>query len=122
MSLLKETWYWSMSSPKNNISEHVLETIRERVQRPVEFFQVYKNAKGTRFTGAGLDVAKTIWKTYTIKLPEKYSILNRTLLLLDERMTWPYYLSKRQLILFNEMDAFEFSLYQGDINKWSNKS
>jgi hypothetical protein len=110
-----------MNSLKNKISEQVLETIRAHVQRPVEFFQIYKNSKGTRFTGAGLEVARTIWKTYTIKLPEKYIILNRTLLMLDDRMTWPYYLSKRQLILFNEMDAFEFSLYSGDINLWSVK-
>jgi hypothetical protein len=110
-----------MSSLKNKISEQVLETIRIQVQRPVEFFQVFKNAKGTRFTGAGFEVARTIWKTYTIKLPEKYIIVNRTLLMLDSRMTWPYYLSKRQLVLFNEMDAFEFSLYSGDINLWSIK-
>jgi hypothetical protein len=110
-----------MNSLKNKISEQVLETIRTQVQRPVEFFQVFKNSKGTRFTGAGFEVARTIWKTYTIKLPEKYIIVNRTLLMLDDRMTWPYYLSKRQLVLFNEMDAFEFSLYSGDINLWSIK-
>jgi len=110
-----------MNSLKNKISEQVLETIRTQVQRPVEFFQVFKNSKGTRFTGAGFEAARTIWKTYTIKLPEKYIIVNRTLLMLDDRMTWPYYLSKRQLVLFNEMDAFEFSLYSGDINLWSIK-
>jgi len=110
-----------MNSPKNKISEQVLETIRKQVQQPVEFFQIFKNAKGTRFTGTGLEVAKTIWNTYTVKLPEKYIILNKTLVMLDQRMTWPYYLSKRQLILFNEMDAFEFSLYSGDINLWANK-
>lgn len=111
-----------MNSPKSKISEQVLDTIRIQVQRPVEFFQIFKNTKGTRFTGQGLDIARSIWKIYTIKLPEKYIIVNRTLLMLDERMTWPYYLSKHQLILFNEMDAFEFTLYQGDLNKWSNKS
>ena len=110
-----------MNSPKSKISDQVLDAIRIKVQRPVEFFQIFKNTKGTRFTGQGLDIARSIWKIYIIKLPEKYIILNRTLLMLDDRMTWPYYLSKRQLILFNEMDAFEFSLYSGDINLWANK-
>jgi len=110
------------STTENNLSTQILAKIREHLDgKPVEFFQIFKNAKGTRFTGLGLDIAKEIWKTYTIKLPEKYVILNRTLLMLDQRMTWPYYLSKRQLILFNEMDAFEFSLYQGDVNLWSKK-
>lgn len=111
----------SMNSERDKNSQLILDAIRQRVDRPVEFFEVYKNAKGTRFTGAGLDVAKTIWKIYKIKLPDNYSILNKTLVMLDNRMTWPYYLSKKQLILFSEMDAFEFTLYQGDINLWANK-
>ena len=110
-----------MKSEKNERTLQVLAAMSEHVGKQLEFFQIYKNAKGTRFTGLGLDIAKNIWKTYKIALPEKYVTLNRTLLMLDQRMEWPYYLSKRQLILFSEMDAFEFSLYQGDINLWSNK-
>jgi hypothetical protein len=30
--------------------------------------------------------------------------------MLDSRMEWPYYLSKRKLVLFSEMDAFEFKV------------
>lgn len=112
----------SMNSERNKTSELVLTAIRQRVDRPVEFFEIYKNAKGTRFTGTGLDVAKSIWKIYKIKLPDNYSILNKTLVMLDNRMMWPYYLSKKQLILFSEIDAFEFTLYQGDINLWANKA
>jgi len=41
--------------------------------------------------------------------------------MLDSRMEWPYYLSKKKLILFSELDAFEFTLYSGDINLWANK-
>lgn len=110
-----------MSLERNQISDFILNSLSEHHQRELNFFLVFKNAKGTRFTGKGLDLAKDLWKTYIIKLPDNYKVLNKTLLLLDERMTWPYYLSKRQLVLFNEMDAFEFSLYQGDINLWANK-
>ena len=106
---------------KEQISKHVFELIQLTVDQKLEFFQIYKNAKGTRFTGTGFELAKHIWKIYPLKLKQDYRILNKTLLLLDHRMTWPYYLSKRQLVLFNEMDAFEFTLYQGDINLWANK-
>jgi len=108
-------------SQENKQARFILETLQKTVDAKLNFFQIFKNAKGTRFTGTGYEVAKTIWKTYPIKLPEKYTTLNKTLLLLDQRMAWPYYLSKRYLVLFNEMDAFEFSLYQGDINLWANK-
>jgi len=110
-----------MKSTENDISQQVLDAINKSIDGHLEFFQIFKNAKGTRFTGKGLDLAKNIWKIYKISLPDNYVILNKTLLLLDQRMQWPYYLSKRQLILFSELDAFEFSLYQGDINLWANK-
>jgi hypothetical protein len=110
-----------MSLTKRPISNTILDNLKSHYGGDFEFFMIFKNAKGTRFTGKGLDLSKELWKVYTIKLPEQYKILNKTLLLLDERMSWPYYLSKRQLVLFNEMDAFEFTLYQGDINLWANK-
>ena len=111
-----------MKSPsKEQISKFVFEQIKVENTIEFEFFQIYKNAKGTRFTTLGFNLAKRLWSNYPIKLAQNYRILNRTLLMLDDRMEWPYYLSKTQLVLFSEMDAFEFTLYNGDINLWSNK-
>ena len=106
---------------KKQISDTIFEQLQKSVVKDLEFFQVFKNTKGTRFTGTGFELAKTLWKVYPIKFKQEYRVLNKTLLLLDERMDWPYYLSKRQLVLFSEMDAFEFALYSGDINLWANK-
>jgi hypothetical protein len=111
-----------MTLSKEQISKLVFEEIQKSVDKPLNFFQVFKNNKGTRFTGLGFDLASFLWKTYTVKLPQDYRIANKTLLMLDSRMEWPYYLSKKKLILFSEMDAFEFTLYSGDINLWANKS
>lgn len=107
---------------KNPLSEFVFNELQKTVEQPLTFFHIFKNLKGTRFTGLGYATAKKIWQVYTVKLPQEYKIKNRTLLMLDERMTWPYYLSHTKLVLFNEMDAFEFGLYQGDINLWANKT
>jgi len=106
---------------KKQISETIFEQLKKSVGQDLEFFQIFKNVKGTRFTGTGFELAKSLWKTYPVKFKKEYRVLNKTLLLLDERMDWPYYLSKRQLVLFSEMDAFEFTLYSGDINLWANK-
>ena len=105
----------------NSKSELILEAIRNSIDSPVAFFQIYKNPKGTRFTKLGYELARSLWDVYTIKLPSQYVVLPRTLIKLDELMEWPYFLNKTKLVLFNEMDAFEFALYQGDLNKWSNK-
>lgn len=107
---------------KNPISKFVFNELQKTIEQPLTFFHVYKNLKGTRFTTFGYTGAKKIWQAYTIKLPQGYKTKNRTLLMLDERVTWPYYLTQNKLVLFNEMDAFEFSLYQGDINLWANKT
>ena len=106
---------------KKQISDTIFEQLQKSVGTDLEFFQIFKNAKGTRFTGTGFDLARSLWKIYPVKFKQEYRVLNKTLLLLDERMEWPYYLSKRQLVLFSEMDAFEFALYSGDINLWANK-
>jgi hypothetical protein len=106
---------------KKQISEAIFDKLQKSVGKDLEFFQIFKNTKGTRFTSTGYELAKSLWKTYPLKFKQEYRVLNKTLLLLDERMDWPYYLSKRQLVLFSEMDAFEFTLYQGDINLWANK-
>ena len=106
---------------KKQISEAIFDKLQKSVGKDLEFFQIFKNAKGTRFTSTGYELAKSLWKVYPLKFKQEYRVLNKTLLLLDERMEWPYYLSKRQLVLFSEMDAFEFSLYSGDINLWANK-
>jgi hypothetical protein len=111
----------STSWSKNQKSKLILQEIQKSVDIPLTFFMIFKNEKGTRFTGTGFELAKSIWKTYTVNLPDNYRILNRTLLMLDDRMDWPYYLSKRKLVLFSEIDAFEFTLYQGDINQWARK-
>jgi hypothetical protein len=106
---------------KKQISEAIFEQLKKSVGKDLEFFQVFKNTKGTRFTSTGFELAKRLWKVYPLKFKQEYRVLNKTLLLLDDRMEWPYYLSKRQLVLFSELDAFEFTLYQGDINLWANK-
>lgn len=106
---------------KKQLSEAIFEELKKSAGRDLEFFQIFKNIKGTRFTSTGFELAKSLWKVYPIKFKQEYRVLNKTLLLLDERMEWPYYISKRQLVLFSELDAFEFTLYSGDINLWSNK-
>lgn len=111
----------NMTLSKEQISKLVFNEIQKSVDKPMAFFQIFKNSKGTRFTGLGFDLASFLWKNYTVKLPQDYRIANKTLLMLDSRMEWPYYLSKKKLILFSEMDAFEFTLYSGDINLWANK-
>lgn len=111
-----------MNRTLSQTSKLVLDSLQQSAGVPLTFFNVYKNEKGTRFTGLGYELARKLWRSYTIKLPEDYKILNRTLLLLDQRMQWPYYLSRRKLVLFSELDAFEFNLYQGDVNLWANKS
>jgi len=111
----------NMTLSKKQISDSIFEQLQKSVGKDLEFFQIFKNAKGTRFTGTGFDLARSLWKIYPVKFKQEYRVLNKTLLLLDERMEWPYYLSKRQLVLFSEMDAFEFALYSGDINLWANK-
>ena len=108
------------------LTDIVLEFKNTNVQSYKEFFKwvtdsIKTSSVSVESSTTGFELAKKLWKVYPIKFKQEYRVLNKTLLLLDDRMEWPYYLSKRQLVLFSEMDAFEFTLYQGDINLWANK-
>jgi hypothetical protein len=111
-----------MNRISSQTSKLIFESLEKNSDLPLTFFKIYKNERGTRFTKLGYELASKSWRSYLIKLPQDYKILNRTLLMLDQRMQWPYYLSRRKLVLFSELDAFEFNLYQGDVNLWANKT
>ena len=55
-----------MNLTKKQISEEVFKLLQQSAGHELEFFQIFKNARGTRFTGTGFELAKSLWRTYPI--------------------------------------------------------
>lgn len=85
---------------------------------PYQIFLNFRNGHGTRFTKFGMKLAEQIFDTYTIPIPKDIKIKTKYLTALDRHMKWPYFLDQNKLMLFNEMDAMEFSLFNGDLENW----
>jgi hypothetical protein len=52
---------------KKQLSEAIFEQLKKSVGQDLEFFQIFKNVKGTRFTSTGFELAKSLWRVYPIK-------------------------------------------------------
>jgi hypothetical protein len=85
---------------------------------PYQIFLNYRDGRGTRFTTFGMKLAKQVFETYTVRIPKDTTIKAKYLTALDRHMQWPYFLDRNRLILFNEMDAMEFTLFGGDLEGW----
>jgi hypothetical protein len=65
-----------------------------------------------------MKLAKQVFEAYTVRIPKDTTIKAKYLTALDRHMQWPYFLDRNRLILFNEMDAMEFTLFGGDLESW----
>jgi len=109
---------WAAKTP---LVDTVLREIQPLYPDPLTPFQVflnYRNGKGTRFTTFGMKLAKQVFEHYTVRIPKDTPIKAKYLTALDRHLQWPYFLDRNRLILFNEMDAMEFTLFGGDLESW----
>jgi len=76
-------------------------------------------ARSLRLTKLGLEwVESCDIKTYNIKFPTKIIFTPQTFLWLDEFVSCPYYIDKKQIIVTMEKMALQLMLFAGDITKY----
>jgi hypothetical protein len=85
---------------------------------PYQIFLNYRDGRGTRFTTFGMKLASQAFESYTVRIPKDIKIKAKYLTALDRHLQWPYFLDRNRLILFNEMDAMEFTMFGGDLESW----
>lgn len=76
-----------------------------------------KKQGGLRLTDFGYKYLKekAEIKSYEIPLPENLKLTPQILIWLDNFIESPYYLDKKELIVFTEKSAFELHLFSGDV-------
>lgn len=78
-----------------------------------------KKQGGLRLTDFGYKYLKekAEIKSYEIQLPENLKLTPQILIWLDNFIESPYYLDKKEIIVFTEKSAFELHLFSGDVAK-----
>ncbi len=78
-----------------------------------------KDKGGLRLTEEGIDFIKNQAdiKTYTIKLPGHVTLTPQILVWLDQQIKSPFHITKKEITVLSEKDAFELYLFSGDVRK-----
>lgn len=71
---------------------------------------IFHHADGLRLSLAGFVAIKAIFTAYSFELPEDIKTRHRFGM---SRMEYPYFFTKRRLILFSEMDAMVVKIHGG---------
>jgi hypothetical protein len=78
-----------------------------------------KDEGGLRLTEDGITFVQTDAdiKTYTIKFPGHVTLTPQILVWLDQQIKSPYHVTKKEITVLSEKDAFELYLFSGDVRK-----
>jgi len=78
-----------------------------------------KNTGGLRLTDEGLRfiIEESNLKIYSIDFPIELKITSQILIWLDHFIKSPYHITKKNITVLTEKDAFEIYLFAGDIRK-----
>lgn len=73
------------------------------------------DAKGLRLTNFGMQVLRSVFMCYEIKLPEGHKLKAPEILYLDHRATLPYFVSDEKIVVFETELGMKIKLADGDI-------
>lgn len=98
------------------------ETNKENIKkyRSIWWFNVRnKTEGGLRLTDQGLDFLENIvkLKSYKIEFPKNFDVTPQILIWLDKFIDSPFYITKKYIVVFKEIAAFELYLFSGDVKK-----
>ena len=82
-------------------------------------FKNYRNGKGLRLTKFGVLVLTDMGidaERFILKEPAVFTAKLRTLL--DKYNKYPYYITRRELILYGSEDIILYKLYGSDLDSW----
>ena len=89
-------------------------------------YMVFKNIQltddkvsGLRMNKLGFSLLKSKYDCYPFVVEEE-GIHKNLLIALHKHMSWPYYIDKKQLVMFSGDDAMWMKMYGNDIDKFTN--
>ncbi len=116
-----------MKNQKIKIAEYVLSQLgipqdEKNIKKTIHDSWQNKRLKeqgGLGLTEMGFDLmVKAGFKSYRIKLDEPLIYDNQLILGLDHYINSPYYLTKKEIYVFNETTAIQLILFHGNVKKF----
>lgn len=77
---------------------------------------IFRNSKTIRLKKTGWNILRKHFNCEKFELGRR--LTGKELISIQEKLEWPYFLSAKNIYLFNSKDIFKLRLYGGDIGKW----
>jgi|TARA_B100000073_G_scaffold334387_1_gene326886 deoxyadenosine/deoxycytidine kinase len=106
------------SSRKQILREKILTDAKKEAVEKFNPLQIFYG-KSLRLKSTGLMFLEKHYKSYEFKVEQDWTKRAGTLIRLDRAMNWPWYITKKHLILFEEEASVWLKMY-GDADTWLN--
>lgn len=77
-----------------------------------------KEKGGMRLTEQGFNSLKTVFKFYDIKFQNPIKFTNKFTIWLDKHFQYPFYITSKNICVFDERSAVQLIVFSGDIQKY----
>tara|TARA_B100001094_G_C18115363_1_gene763663 strand:+ start:693 stop:1079 length:387 start_codon:yes stop_codon:yes gene_type:complete len=72
-----------------------------------------------RVSKIGLQILEEHFPSYVIKIKQPFTVKAIHIHNLEREMLLPYYIDNKKIVVFNEKDAVDLKLIDGDVELWS---
>ena len=115
-----------MSKSIHHNKRIILDYLKSKNVSDAQFFTMFVSQIGTnsfeqslRLTKIGVQVLEQHFPSYVIKIKQPFSVKAIHVHNLEREMLLPYYIDNKKIIVFNEKDAVDLKLIDGDVELWS---
>lgn len=110
-------------TPKEHIRETIILEVRKLDPEKFESLSdkeigslIFRNTRAIRLKKSGWDILRKHFDSEQFELSRRLN--GKELILLQNKMKYPYFLSAKNIYLFNTKDIFTLKLLGGDVSKW----
>tara|TARA_Y100001938_G_C7786895_1_gene280638 strand:- start:51 stop:440 length:390 start_codon:yes stop_codon:yes gene_type:complete len=104
----------------------IVDYLKSKNVSDAQMLTMFVNRVGTasfdnslRLTKIGVQVLEEHFPSYVIKVKQPFSVKAIHIHNLEREMLLPYYIDNKKIVVFNEKDAVDLKLIDGDVELWS---
>lgn len=110
----------------NQNKKIIIDYLKSKNVSDAQMFTMFVSRMGTdnfeqslRLTKMGVQVLEEHFPSYVIKIKQPFTVKAIHIHNLEREMLLPYYIDNKKIVVFNEKDAVDLKLIDGDVELWS---
>ena len=115
-----------MSKEPNKSKQIIIDYVKSKNISDAQIFTMFVNRIGTssfepslRLTKIGVRILEEHFPSYVIKIKQPFTVKSINIHKLEREMLLPYYIDNKKIVVFNEKDAVDLKIIDGDVELWS---